>query len=171
MRFYCVSICNMQVTLYHFMHMCYVKNLIYLNHLTDSYCGGSFIYLNLCIIYSNSVHGLHKWRSIVFIFTAYRGPVSLLIPWFLYYFCLSCSTVLYLQHRNMLCLYFQYTDPPVSLHGQLLWREFFNTVGSATPNFHKMEGNPVCRQIPWDTNDKYLEAWRNVSVKTFNWNF
>ena len=57
----------------------------------------------------------------------------------------------------------QHTQPPVSLHGQLLWREFFYTVGYATPNFNKMEGNSVCRQIPWDSNADYLEAWKNVS--------
>jgi cryptochrome len=23
-----------------------------------------------------------------------------------------------------------------------------------------MENNPICRQIPWDNNPEYLEAWR-----------
>lgn len=31
-----------------------------------------------------------------------------------------------------------YTKPPVSLEGQLLWREFFYTVGFGTKNFDKM---------------------------------
>lgn len=31
-----------------------------------------------------------------------------------------------------------------------------------TPNFDKMEGNPVCKQIPWDTNESYLKAWKEV---------
>ena len=57
----------------------------------------------------------------------------------------------------------KHSQPPVSLHGQLLWREFFYTVGDGTPNFDKMEGNPVCRQIPWDKNEEYLEAWTHVS--------
>lgn len=39
------------------------------------------------------------------------------------------------------------SQPPVSLHGQLLWREFFTSCGYATPNFDRMEGNPICRQI------------------------
>ena len=34
-----------------------------------------------------------------------------------------------------------HTQPPVSLHGQLLWREFFYCVGANTPNFDKMVGN------------------------------
>ena len=67
-------------------------------------------------------------------------------------------------------------QPPVSLHGQLLWREFFYCVGANTPNFDKMvgfsytiplhprnhgvqEGNSVCRQIPWDENKEKLAAW------------
>lgn len=32
----------------------------------------------------------------------------------------------------------QHALPPVSLHGQLLWREFFYFSGSTTPNFDKM---------------------------------
>jgi len=52
-----------------------------------------------------------------------------------------------------------HTQPPVSLHGQLLWREFFYCVGANTPNFDKMVGNSVCRQIPWDANSEKLAAW------------
>lgn len=39
-----------------------------------------------------------------------------------------------------------HTKPPVSLVGQLHWREFFYVVGSGTPNFDKMEGNPLCKK-------------------------
>ncbi|KAJ7339436.1 hypothetical protein OS493_005834 [Desmophyllum pertusum] len=53
----------------------------------------------------------------------------------------------------------KHSNPPVSLHGQLLWREFFFTAAYATPNFNKMEGNPVCLQIPWDNNQEFLKAW------------
>jgi len=56
----------------------------------------------------------------------------------------------------------KHTQPPVSLHGQLLWREFFYTVGFATPNFDLMEGNPVARQIPWADQPHLLEAWENA---------
>ncbi|KAL4225263.1 hypothetical protein ACF0H5_015951 [Mactra antiquata] len=54
----------------------------------------------------------------------------------------------------------KHSQPPVSLHGQLLWREFFYTVAAGTPNFDKMIGNAVCTQVDWDTNNKYLEAWK-----------
>ena len=56
----------------------------------------------------------------------------------------------------------KHSQPPVSLHGQLLWREFFYTVATGTPNFDKMEGNPVCTQIDWDTKPEFLEAWKMV---------
>ncbi|KAG8568164.1 hypothetical protein GDO81_013907 [Engystomops pustulosus] len=57
----------------------------------------------------------------------------------------------------------KHSSPPVSLHGQLLWREFFYTAGAGIPNFNKMEGNSVCVQVDWDENKDYLEAWREVS--------
>lgn len=56
-----------------------------------------------------------------------------------------------------------HTKPPVSLHGQLLWREFFYAAAAGTPNFHKMKGNPVSLQIPWDENKEFLDAWTWVS--------
>ncbi|CAG9560692.1 unnamed protein product [Danaus chrysippus] len=53
----------------------------------------------------------------------------------------------------------KHTLPPVSLMGQLMWREFYYTAGSGTKNFDKMEGNSVCTQIPWKKNDAHLKAW------------
>ncbi|KAI5704905.1 hypothetical protein M8J76_005265 [Diaphorina citri] len=52
-----------------------------------------------------------------------------------------------------------HAKPPVSLLGQIYWREFYYVVGSDTPNFDKMKGNKICCQVDWDTNEKYLEAW------------
>lgn len=40
-----------------------------------------------------------------------------------------------------------HTKPPVSLIGQLMWREFYYVVGSVTPNFDRMVGNPICCQV------------------------
>ncbi|XP_006779922.1 cryptochrome circadian regulator 5 [Neolamprologus brichardi] len=56
----------------------------------------------------------------------------------------------------------KHSDPPVSLHGQLLWREFFYTASLGIPNFNKMEGNSVCTQVDWDTKPDYLAAWREA---------
>lgn len=85
-----------------------------------------------------------------------------------------------------------YTKPPVSLLGQLYWyvlstcnvcicllifvlvqcarammvarREFFYTVGYHTPNFDKMEGNPICKQIPWSEDEELLKAWEEAQT-------
>lgn len=48
----------------------------------------------------------------------------------------------------------------VTLEGQLIWREFYYFCGAFTPNFDKIDGNPICRQIKWDKNPEYLQAWR-----------
>uniref|UniRef100_A0A8C2Y9J2 Cryptochrome-1-like n=1 Tax=Coturnix japonica TaxID=93934 RepID=A0A8C2Y9J2_COTJA len=54
--------------------------------------------------------------------------------------------------------------PPVSLQGQLLWREFFYTVASATPNFTKMAGNPICLQIRWYEDAERLHRWKTAQT-------
>eukprot|EP00945_MAST-04E_sp_MAST-4E-sp1_P007315 g7315.t1 len=53
----------------------------------------------------------------------------------------------------------KHTHPPVSLVGQLLWREFFYFNGFAVPNYDRMIGNPICKQIDWVDNEAYLNAW------------
>ncbi|CAK9832127.1 Cry1 [Anthophora retusa] len=66
--------------------------------------------------------------------------------------------------------YYQLTDlykkikkavPPLSLHGQLLWREFFYCAATKNQNFDRMQGNPICVQIPWDKNVEALAKWAN----------
>lgn len=57
--------------------------------------------------------------------------------------------------------------PPLSLHGQLLWREFFYCAATNNPNFDKMIGNPICVQVPWDKNAEALAKWANVSIRLF----
>ena len=59
----------------------------------------------------------------------------------------------------------KHSQPPVSLHGQLIWREFFYLCAANTPNFGRMVGNPICKQIDWDTNEEYLEKWKNGEIK------
>uniref|UniRef100_UPI00398F7454 cryptochrome-2-like isoform X2 n=1 Tax=Pristiophorus japonicus TaxID=55135 RepID=UPI00398F7454 len=72
--------------------------------------------------------------------------------------CLSCRTFYYtlLQLYRMIK---KHSNPPLSLYGQLLWREFFYTAATSNPNFDRMEGNPICIQIPWDTNQQALTKW------------
>ncbi|KPJ01584.1 Cryptochrome-1 [Papilio xuthus] len=52
-----------------------------------------------------------------------------------------------------------HTMPPVSLLGQLMWREFYYTAGAGTENFDKMVGNKICTRIPWGKNPEHLKAW------------
>ena len=42
---------------------------------------------------------------------------------------------------------------------KLLWRDFFYTAATNNPRFDKMEGNPICVQIPWDRNPEALAKW------------
>ncbi|CAK1548546.1 unnamed protein product [Leptosia nina] len=51
--------------------------------------------------------------------------------------------------------------PPLSLHGQILWREFFYCAATRNPNFDRMVGNPICVQIPWEKNQEALAKWAN----------
>eukprot|EP00980_Cylindrotheca_fusiformis_P010559 scaffold2334_cov118-Cylindrotheca_fusiformis.AAC.31 len=58
------------------------------------------------------------------------------------------------------------SKPPVSLHGQLLWRDFNNLIAHSankeTPgSWGQIEGNKYCRDIPWSENERFLEAWKN----------
>ncbi|KAK4530573.1 hypothetical protein CCYA_CCYA04G1430 [Cyanidiococcus yangmingshanensis] len=55
-------------------------------------------------------------------------------------------------------------EPPVSLIGQIWWREFFTYVAYVTPNFHQMRGNRICRQISWreDRDDPLYRAWEEA---------
>jgi cryptochrome len=52
----------------------------------------------------------------------------------------------------------------VSLHGQLLWRDFNNLMAhTANKNqpgsWGQIQGNMHCRPIPWSEQPKLLQAW------------
>ncbi|GAA6068599.1 cryptochrome-1b isoform X2, partial [Tachysurus ichikawai] len=72
--------------------------------------------------------------------------------------CLSCR-VFYFKLTDLYRKVKKNSAPPLSLYGQLLWREFFYTVATNSPRFDKMEGNPICVQIPWDRNPEALAKW------------
>lgn len=56
------------------------------------------------------------------------------------------------------------SSPPLSLYGQLLWREFFYAAATNNPRFDKMEGNPICVRIPWDRNMEALAKWAEAKT-------
>ncbi|KAG2529031.1 hypothetical protein JM16_002343, partial [Phytophthora kernoviae] len=68
---------------------------------------------------------------------------------YLYFGCISPRTFLYhvrgIQEHHTKAT----SATPVSLDGQLLWREFFHCHGRANPYFDKMEESPTCLQIDW----------------------
>lgn len=53
----------------------------------------------------------------------------------------------------------KHSQPPVSLMGQLMWREFYYVAAAGEPNFDKMVGNKICRQIPWQYDEQLLNSW------------
>ena len=58
-----------------------------------------------------------------------------------------------LFYRELAAIYAKapkHSQPPTSLHGQLLWREFYYVCGHGTPNYGQMEGGAAraCRGPP-----------------------
>nr|XP_034957310.1 cryptochrome-2-like isoform X3 [Zootoca vivipara] len=72
--------------------------------------------------------------------------------------CLSCR-LFYYRLWELYRKVKRNSTPPLSLYGQLLWREFFYTAATNNPQFDRMEGNPICIQIPWDKNPEALAKW------------
>lgn len=87
-------------------------------------------------------------------------PSTTVLSPYLKFGCLSPRTM-YWQLVSV-CQGAKHSQPPVSLHGQLLWREFFYTASYGIPNFDKMKGNRICKQIDWDSDPEKLAAWRDA---------
>ncbi|QDZ19648.1 cryptochrome/DNA photolyase [Chloropicon primus] len=98
--------------------------------------------------------------------TDFETPSTTVLSPYLKFGCLS-SRVFYFKLKEAYRKNGKHADPPVSLLGQLYWREFFYLCGYAFPNFGKMEGNPICRQIPWDHSEggkEKLRAWESAQT-------
>lgn len=52
-----------------------------------------------------------------------------------------------------------HTQPPVSLEGQLMWRDFYHLSALGTPGYSRMAGNPICKQVDWDADAALVAAW------------
>ncbi|CAF93039.1 unnamed protein product [Tetraodon nigroviridis] len=89
----------------------------------------------------------------------YASPAGL-SP-YLRFGCLSCRVFYYnlREHYIRLC---KGCSPPLSLFGQLLWREFFYTAATNNPNFDRMAGNPICVQVG-------VHAGRRQPVTASSW--
>ena len=84
-------------------------------------------------------------------------PATTVLSPYLKFGCLSSR----LFYEKLIEIYrtSNHSQPPVSLLGQLYWREFYYLAGMNTENFDKMEGNQICKQIPWKKDDRLLKAW------------
>ncbi|GJP30067.1 hypothetical protein CLOM_g22285 [Closterium sp. NIES-68] len=93
--------------------------------------------------------------------SALTPPATTVLSPYLKFGCLS-SRLMYARIQEVLARVPGHTKPPVSLLGQLLWREFFYTASFGTPNFDRMQGSAICRQIPWKEDSELLAAWRDA---------
>ncbi|KAL0994616.1 hypothetical protein UPYG_G00124920 [Umbra pygmaea] len=84
-------------------------------------------------------------------------PSTTVLSPYMTFGCLSART--FWWKLTDVCQGRKHSQPPVSLHGQLLWREFYYTAGMGIAHFNKMEGNSVCTQVDWDSNPEFLAAW------------
>lgn len=76
------------------------------------------------------------------------------------YFKFGCLSVRTAWHAFTSCQQGRrHSQPPQSLHGQLLFREMFYILSVAVPNWDKDIGNTMCKEIPWGDNPKLLTAW------------
>uniref|UniRef100_J3LAQ9 Cryptochrome/DNA photolyase FAD-binding domain-containing protein n=1 Tax=Oryza brachyantha TaxID=4533 RepID=J3LAQ9_ORYBR len=92
--------------------------------------------------------------------SAFLKPATTVLSPYLKFGCLS-SRYFYHCIQDIYRSTKKHTNPPVSLIGQLLWRDFFYTVSFGTPNFDRMKGNRICKQIPWTENEELFLAWRD----------
>ncbi|XP_037960196.1 cryptochrome-2 isoform X2 [Teleopsis dalmanni] len=88
-------------------------------------------------------------------------PSTTVLSPYLKFGCLS-SRLFYQRLTDILKKHPNHSKPPVSLKGQLMWREFFYTAATDEPDFDRMFGNKYCIQIPWEMNDVYLDAWTHA---------
>ncbi|KAH7547361.1 hypothetical protein FEM48_Zijuj01G0301600 [Ziziphus jujuba var. spinosa] len=93
--------------------------------------------------------------------SAFLKPATTVLSPYLKFGCLS-SRYFYQCLQDIYKNVKKHTSPPVSLVGQLLWREFFYTVAFGTPNFDQMKDSRICKQIPWNNNEDLLAAWRDA---------
>lgn len=85
-------------------------------------------------------------------------PSTTVLSPYITFGCLS-SRLFYHKLKEVLNKAENYSKPPISLMGQLMWREFYYTAAASEPNFDKMVGNKICRQIPWRYDEDLLNAW------------
>ena len=59
-----------------------------------------------------------------------------------------------------------YEEVPVSITGQLIWREYFYCMSVNNPSYNRIKGNPICLDIDWYHNNEHFEKWSKVKLPT-----
>ena len=59
-----------------------------------------------------------------------------------------------------------YEEVPVSITGQLIWREYFYCMSVNNPLYNRIKGNPICLDIDWYHNNEHFEKWSKVMLPT-----
>ena len=98
--------------------------------------------------------------------TDFEVPSTTVLSPYLKFGCVS-ARAFYFKLLEAYAKHGKHAEPPVSLLGQLYWREFFYLCGYAFPNFGQMEDNPICRQVPWDETEdgkRKLRAWESAQT-------
>ena len=54
-------------------------------------------------------------------------------------------------------------EVPYAITGQLIWREYFYCMSVNNPKYNCMEGNSICLNIDWYTDQEQFEKWSKVS--------
>eukprot|EP01025_Chloroclados_australasicus_P024241 TRINITY_DN2438_c0_g2_i4.p1 TRINITY_DN2438_c0_g2~~TRINITY_DN2438_c0_g2_i4.p1 ORF type:complete len:579 (+),score=41.45 TRINITY_DN2438_c0_g2_i4:679-2415(+) len=91
--------------------------------------------------------------------TAFTDPATTTLSPYIKFGCLSVRLFYHKLRAIEKSMNDKCSQPPVSLVGQLIWREFNYMVSVSNPQYDRMEGNTVCRQIPWDDNEEFYKAW------------
>lgn len=88
-------------------------------------------------------------------------PSTTVLSPYLKFGCLS-SRLFYRELKSIIKMNKKHSQPPVSLIGQVMWREFYYVNAASEPNYDRMQGNSICRQIPWTFNADLLDAWTHA---------
>jgi cryptochrome len=95
-------------------------------------------------------------------------PATTMLSAYLKFGCVSPRLFYYKLQEVYRAKNGHHTKPPVSLLGQLYWREFFYCASVFVENFGSMSGNPICKQIDWETKQEFVNAWE-YSKTGFPW--
>eukprot|EP01023_Acetabularia_acetabulum_P018339 TRINITY_DN19260_c0_g1_i4.p1 TRINITY_DN19260_c0_g1~~TRINITY_DN19260_c0_g1_i4.p1 ORF type:complete len:559 (+),score=75.32 TRINITY_DN19260_c0_g1_i4:1767-3443(+) len=91
--------------------------------------------------------------------TAFREPSTTTLSPYIKFGCLSVRLFYKKLKQIEINANNKCSQPPVSLVGQLFWREFNYMVSVSNAQYDRMEGNQICKQIPWDEKDEIYRAW------------